>query len=344
MIRPTHYLLLALAVAGCKASDKGEDVNTTPAEEIDKPDTLATTPGAEIADAGLPTLPKAPALPKVPSGLPDTPSPDYNPTTANKVALGRLLFSDSQLAAAESGFSCGSCHQESKGFASGISIDKTASGTLNQRHTPTLRNIGYHTEFYWDGRTKPLESHILGHWMGQLGLDPKEATAVIAADPAYRAHFLRAFGGKPSPDRAAEAIASYLRTIRTGDSAWDKYEAGQADAVSADAIAGALIFNERAGCATCHQPPLYTDLGYHSIKAVNRSAADVGRFGTSSIAADKGAFKTPSLRALATSAPYFHNGGAANLGEVLDAKEASGSPRLSPIERRQLLAFLQALN
>ncbi len=344
MIRPTHYLLLALALGGCKASDKGEDVNTTPSEEIDNPDTLAQSPGPEIADAGLPTLPKAPALPPVPNGLPESPNPQYNPTTANKVVLGKLLFSDSQLSAPESGFSCASCHQESKGFASGISIDKTARGTLNQRHTPTLQNIGYHNEFYWDGRTKPLESHILGHWMGQLGRDPNDVMASIAASSVYRAHFLRAFGGKPSPDRAAEAIASYLRTIRSGDSAWDKYEAGQADAVSADAIAGAVIFNERSGCATCHQPPLYTDLGYHSIAAVNRDTADTGRFGTSKIAADKGAFKTPSLRALSTSAPYFHNGSAANLDEVLDAKEASGSPRLSPAERRQLLAFLQALN
>lgn len=339
-------LLASTTLYSCKtannpSAEKSESPQTE--EEAKLAATIAEDPTAP-AHAGMPELAAAPALLAAPLGLPPTPSPDHNLTTADKVALGKLLFSDPMLSLLESKMSCATCHQPDSAFSSSVAADTNADGSLNQRHTPSLQNIGYHSEFYWDGRSSPLEAHILSHWPGQLGDKVESAVARIAKLPRYRAHFLRSFKSEPSPNRAAEAIASYLRSIRTGNSSWDQYEAGKSDAVDVDIIAGAKVFSERAGCARCHQPPLYTDLGYHAVATVNRQESDPGRFGASGKKPDKGAFKTPTLRGLSQSAPYFHNGSAATLEDVLAAKEASGSPKLSEVEKKQLIAFLRSLS
>ncbi|MCP4445445.1 MAG: cytochrome-c peroxidase [Myxococcales bacterium] len=329
---------LVLAAQGCKSKDTKNGVSEVARVPAKGEDAAVV----DVADAATLVLPAAPPLARTPLGLPASPSPDYNPTTAEKVALGALLFRETALSSSGE-MSCASCHEPSHNFSSDAPFNKTAAGTHNQRHTPTLSNVAYHQEFYWDGRTKPLEAHIIGHWQGQLGLSPAEATASLALKPTYRAHFQRAFRSDGDKDRAAEALASYVRTLLGGNSAWDRYEAGDASAVSAMAIAGAAIFNQRAGCATCHAPPLYTDLEYHNLGLPQSDAPDVGREGHTQVLTDRGSFKTPSLRGVSQSAPYFHNGSASTLLQVLEHKESQGSPRLSTKERSQLLAFLDAL-
>ncbi len=327
---------LLLGYAGCKTSSgkSGKD------KKIANTGTDIEDAAPKEIDAGPLVLPPPPPLTPAAQGLPATPSPAYNPTTPEKVALGALLFAEVGLSA-KGNLACISCHQEDHAWSSAATVDDTADGALNLRHTPTLLNMAYHLEYYWDGRSKPLEGHIVGHWEGQLASDPEAATTFLLGDAIYAAHFARSFDVPADANRAADALAAYVRTMRSGASPWDRYEAGETDAVTADVIAGAKIFNERAGCATCHPPPLYTDLGYHGIGVPGRALApDLGR-GKS--AAEGAAFKTPGLRSLGESAPYFHNGSASNLDEVLKVKEANGSPRLSPEERRLLLLFLGAL-
>ncbi len=298
-------------------------------------------------DAAPLVLPPAPPLAKTPLGMPPAHGPEYNATTAEKVALGALLFADPALSSAlsaEAALACANCHDPEHGFSSDKPLSTTATGSVNQRHTPSLINIAYHSEYYWDGRSKPLEAHILGHWQGQLGLDPADALAKIATQPLYLAHFKRAFESDPHPDRAAEALAAYVRSLVRGNSPWDRYEAGDRSAVSKDAIAGAKIFNHRSGCATCHAPPLYTDLGYHNLGLPSDPGApDLGREGHTQRTSDRGAFKTPGLRGISQTSPYFHNGSAATLMQVLEHKESQGSPRLTAREREQVIAFLIAL-
>lgn len=331
---------LALGTTSCKSKEsKGTSEPLVAEPEPTRWDAAATPP----EDAAPLVLPPAPPLAATPLGLPTPPSPDFNPTTAEKVALGEILFGEKALSLTGE-VACSTCHDADHGYANAKAINPTAAGNDNQRHTPTLLNVAYHEELYWDGRSAPLEGHILGHWQGQLGVAPVDAVASIASQPLYIAHFERAFNTDPDKDRAAEALAAYVRTRLSGNSAWDRYEAGDASAVSADAIAGAEIFNRRAGCATCHAPPLYTDLKFHDLGLPEGEVADVGREVHTKNPADRGKFKTPSLRAASQSAPYFHNGSASTLIQVLEHKESQGSPRLSAQERKQLLAFIAALS
>ena len=322
---------------------KSKDATNGTTEPKGLPPTTDDAGTIAANDAAPFALKPARPLPPTPLGLPAAPSPDYNPTTAEKVALGAQLFAEVGLSV-DKALACSSCHDPGHGFSSAEPLRKTATGSLNQRHTPSLINLAYHHEFYWDGRSTPLEAHILGHWQGQLGLAPEAAMAQIAELPLYQAHFERAFDSEPNRDRAAEALAAYVRSLVLGNSPWDRYEAGDASAVTADAIAGAAIFNQRAGCATCHAPPLYTDLLFHNLGLPqNPETPDLGRGGHTGKASDNGAFKTPGLRGVSRTSPYFHDGSAATLSQVLERKESQGSPRLSPAERAQVIAFLEAL-
>jgi len=292
----------------------------------------------------MPSLPAPPVIADAPIGLPPTPSPAHNPTTPEKVALGRLLFFDERLSVNRT-MSCASCHAPEKGWADGRVLALTVGGALNRRHTPSLLNIGYHSEYYWDGRMATMEAQILANWRGQMAADPEAVAALFANIPVYQAMFERAFAEGPSASRIAEALASYVRTIRSGRSPWDRYEAGEAHGLSQDAVAGAKVFSGRAGCAFCHPPPLYTDLSFHKIGVPEPELSpDPGRFLATKSESDRGAFKTPGLRGLARTAPYFHNGTAQTLDEVLALKLRSAPRTLSATEVRQLSTFLQALS
>lgn len=340
--RSAFALATMLACASASPSCKSKETATSSTGEVANLPTATDDAGAATIDAGPLVLPTAPALAPTPLGMPPAPSPDYNLTTADKVALGSELFAEVALSA-DRETKCATCHVPEHGFSSSEAISKTAAGLANQRHTPSLVNIAYHSEFYWDGRTSPLEAHILGHWQGQLGLSPSEGIQGLATSERYLAHFQRAFKSEPNQDRAAEALAAYVRSLVRGNSPWDRYEAGDATAVSKDAIAGAEIFNKRSGCATCHAPPLYTDLKYHNLGLPTSEPPDVGRGAHTGNPGDEGAFKTPSLRGVSQTAPYFHNGSATSLLQVLEHKESQGSPRLSDRERSQLIAFIEAL-
>ncbi len=287
-------------------------------------------------------LPAAPPVAEAPRGLPATPSPEHNPTTAEKVELGRLLFFEPRLSATGA-MSCASCHQPEHGFASPDKRSKIASGQLNLRHTPTLYNTAYNQTWAWDGNMPVLEALILSHWKGQLGAAPDSVAAELPKSPGYAARFARAFdGGAATRDDVTEALAAFVRTIRSGDAPWDRHEAGEATSVSADAEAGFRIFTERAGCATCHTPPLYSDNQFHARGVGDES--DPGRARVTADSRHSGAFKTPGLRGLIETAPYFHDGSAATLEAAVDHELAHSERPLSPDERRQLLEFLRALS
>ena len=305
--------------------------------------TAAPAAPAPVA-APAPPLPDAPPLPSPPRGLPALASPPHNPTTAEKVELGRLLFFDPRLSGTGK-TSCASCHQPQRGWADGIQRARTDAGHPNLRHTPSLYNSGYQREWAWDGGMPTLEAHILSHWKGQLGRLPDDAGALLGRAPGYAARFARAFGSRPERDHAAEALAAFVRTITSGDSPLDRHEGGVAGALTVEARAGRDIFTRRAACATCHPPPLYTDLSFHDrgIASAER-ARDPGRMRVTADPRHLGAFKTPGLRGLLHTAPYFHDGSAATLEAAVTAELSRENLTLSSGERAQLLAFLRALS
>lgn len=341
---------LAIATAGCK---KDENTAKTGSAAEQEPKTAGQEPATKTAE-----VPEAAPIPEPPQGLLPTPSPEHNATTAEKVALGELLFFDKRLSEG-GGFACVTCHLPEKGWTDGLALSTKANGQVNKRHSPTLYNVAYAMAWYWDGRMATLEDQIRAAWTGQMGGTPEKVAEKLAAVPAYATRFQRAFNEGPTPDNIPKALASFVRIgLRSGDSPWDRYQAGAKDAVSEDVVKGYEIFSKKAGCAACHAPPLFTDMAYHNIGVgyAGNDSPDVGRFAVTKVERDTGAFKTPGLRSVTLTAPYFHDGSAATLEEAVDFMLAGGhrennphiDPLLKPVElsqeeRAQLIAFLQAL-
>ena len=281
-------------------------------------------------------------------------SPTDNPTTPDKVSLGAKLWIDTRLS--DSGkTACTSCHLREKGWTDGLVLSRRDNGDMNTRHTPTMYNVGYLTSYYWDGRAATLEAQVLAAWRVQLSADPAKATAVIAAVPGYVAEFQKVFGAPPSQDNIPKALAAYLRANISGTSPWDRFEMGQSRAVSMDAQAGYKLFTGKARCAVCHAPPLYTDGGFHNIGLeAGKAKPDLGRGGQTKKPEDNSAFKTPTLRSVAISGPYFHDGSRPTLVDAVAYMASGGgqdpgkSPLLSPAgltdkEITQVAAFLASL-
>jgi cytochrome c peroxidase len=282
--------------------------------------------------------------------------PADNPMTPEKVALGRQLFFDERLSG-DGSKSCYSCHVCEKGLTDGLS---KAIGAFNKqlpRSSPTLWNIGYHKEFYWDGRSGSLEKQAMAAWTGaNMGAKADEIATKLNALQDYRAQFQKVFGSDATPDNIVKAIAAFERTIISGETAWDRYRAGDASAMSPSAVRGWNIF-QAIKCTNCHDGVLLTDQQYHNVGiGMDQKEPDVGRFKVTNKPEDTGAFKTPTLRDIAESAPYFHDGSAATLEQAADVMLGGGkeNPHLDkknlqksnilPDQREDLLNFLRALD
>ncbi len=305
-----------------------------------------------LAACGTVESPK-PAAPRV-SQLPPMPQPADNPSTPAKVALGAQLFADPRLSGSGK-MACQTCHYRHLGWTDAQVLSRKDDGNLNTRHTPSLYNVGYQTAWYWDGRATTLEGQVLAAWRAQIGADPAKASAVINGVPGYRSQFQAVWGGEATPDSIVKTLASFFRSLVSDRSAWDRYEAGDAKAVSADAIAGSRLFAGKGNCATCHAPPFYGNSTFFNIGLEHGKARpDTGRFNVTKNEADRGAFKTPGLRSVELSAPYFHDGSAATLKDAVRYMASGGkddpnrSPLLKPTglteaEIDQIVAFLNSL-
>ena len=253
------------------------------------------------------TGPAVPSEPRV-SELPPPPIPADNPSTAEKIALGKQLFFDKRLSG-DGSASCETCHVREKGWTDGQVLSVRPGGVRNTRHSPTLYNVAYLKTWYWDGRAPTLERQVAAAWAVQMNADVAKVTSTIAAVPGYREQFQKVFGGPPTPANIPMALAAYLRTLNSGDSPWDRYEKGQRSAVSADAIEGYALFTGKGRCVVCHTPPVYTDSLFHNVGLeLGKATPDPGRFNVTKEAKDRSAFKTPTLRSVAISQPYFHDG------------------------------------
>jgi cytochrome c peroxidase len=281
-------------------------------------------------------------------------SPSENPTTPDKVALGAKLWIDTRLSGSGK-TACTSCHVREKGWTDGLVLSKRDNGDVNTRHTPTVYDVGYLSSWYWDGRATSLEAQVLAAWKSQLSADPAKATADIAAVPGYVTEFQKVFGAPPSQDTIAKALAAWLRANVSGTSPWDHHEMGKGRAVPAEAKAGYKVFMGKGRCSACHTPPLYTDGKFHNIGLeAGKAKPDLGRTVQSKHPEDTSAFKTPTLRSVAISGPYFHDGSRASLeaavrfmaegGGTDPGKDAllSGAG-LSDEEIAQVVAFLTSL-
>ena len=247
-----------------------------------------------------------PELQPLPTGLSTYAAmtiPEDNPMTQEKVALGRQLFFDERLSI-DNSKSCYSCHVCEKGLTDGLPKAIGPGNRQLPRSSPTLWNIGYHKEFYWDGRSGSLEAQAMAAWKGgNMGVGEKtgEIAAKINALQGYKAQFQKVFQSDATPENMMKAISAFERTIISGDTAWDRWKAGDNTAISMSAYRGWNIF-QAIKCNNCHDGVLFTDQQYHNIGiGMDQNEPDPGRGKVTNKPEDTGAFKTPTLRDIARS-------------------------------------------
>jgi cytochrome c peroxidase len=292
------------------------------------------------------------------------PIPADNPISEAKVDLGRRLFSDPVLSKDRS-VSCSTCHKPELAFSDGKPLAVGVFGRVGKRHSPSLVNRGLGRAQFWDGRAATLEELALVPFRdaNELDLPPEEAIARLAADPSYSAAFQSAFGRPPSTEDLGRALATFVRGIRSENSAFDRFVAGDRTALTDEQQRGLQVFRSRGNCTFCHREPTFTDEVLHNTGVAWRADPqgaggtyqDDGRFAVTSSERDRGKFKTPTLRDIARTAPYMHDGSLATLDDVVEFYDKGGrkNPNLFPIirpiglspeEKRVLVLFLQSLS
>ncbi len=293
----------------------------------------------------------------VPLGLSeDRQVPDDNRLTESRVALGRRLFFDPILSGDQS-VSCATCHDPAHAFSSPDPVAIGVADARGRRHSPALLNRTYGTSFFWDGRAATLEEQALLPIANKLEMASSVDTVVarLRADDSYVTQFRDAYAGEVTPRHLAKALAGFQRTLLSGDSRADRFQAGDASALTSAERIGLWIFESRGGCWKCHQGRNYTDEQAHNTGVSwGRQPLDLGRFEVTGREEDRGRFKTPTLRDVASSAPYMHDGSIATLREVVQFYNRGGgkNPHLDPLleplhlndqEVDMLVAFLNSL-
>ena len=285
--------------------------------------------------------------------------PENNPISEAKIDLGRKLYFDPRLSR-DGTVSCASCHDPDKGFSDARPTSLGIGRQSGARNAPTVLNRLFSQDQFWDGRAADLEAQALGPIENpiEMGHTLPEMVANLKALSGYAPAFQAAFASPEiNPDRVAQAIATYERTVLTGNSPYDRYQAGEKTLLSESAARGMALFNDagRANCVTCHAGFNFTDESYHNLGVgMEKPNPDWGRFSVSKNEFDKGAFKTPTLRNVAQSGPYMHDGSEATLLDVVKLYDRGGnknqwlSKEIKPLnltdqDRADLVAFLESL-
>jgi cytochrome c peroxidase len=303
---------------------------------------------------------------KAPLGLPPVAFPADNPPTRETITLGRRLYYDPMLSV-DNTVSCASCHSPERGFSDGKPVSNGVSNKTGTRNSPTVFNSSYFEVQFWDGRAPSLEKQAEGPVQNpvEMAHTLKGVEQRLTADPSYRDQFATAFGPKPiTYEKVEKAIASFERTVIAGNSPFDRWKYGHDENAVSDSVKrGWIVFSskDKGNCTACHvvgeQYALFTDNKFHNIGvgANIDKLADDGRFTVTKNDADRGAFKTPSLRNIALTAPYMHDGSLKTLKEVVDYYIGGGNSNphldrnirvldfLSGKERADLEAFLNFL-
>jgi len=263
------------------------------------------------------------------------PVPEANPLTAEKIELGRRLFFDARLSA-DGTIACATCHQPARAFSDSRQVAIGIGGRTGRRNAPALINRGYGRAFFWDARSQSLEQQVV-----KPIEDPNEMGSSVAGAAARVG---------VAPGDLADALASYVRSILSGNSRFDRFVMGDRDVLTAEEQRGLQLFRGRGNCTACHVGPNFSDEKLHNTGVawdpVAASLRDVG--------GEHGDFKTPTLRDAALTSPYMHDGSLPTLEAVVDFYDAGGRAnpnldpeihplRLAPDEKHALVGFLRAL-
>jgi len=303
---------------------------------------------------------------EAPLGLPPVPLPADNPPTADSIALGRKLFFDVRLSGDDT-VSCATCHNPQLSFTDALAGSRGIGKKIGRRNAPTILNAVYYSSFFWDGRAPTLEEQA-GFPISnpdEMGQSHDLSIKKFEKIPEYKKEFELVYGpGRLTIEKIEIAIASYERTLLSGDSAFDRYMyGGDKAAMSEAAIRGLRLFTDKGkgNCVTCHvigeRSATFSDGKFHNLGAgVNSKGelTDLGRYEQTKVDADRGAFRTPDLRNVAKTAPYMHDGSLKTLKDVVDFYDGGGTSnphldkeikelKLSERDREDLVAFLESL-
>lgn len=305
-----------------------------------------------------------PEPPDPPRGLPPVFWPEENPYSPEKVELGRLLYFDKRLSSDQS-VACASCHAPEQAFTDRSPVSTGIGQQKGGRSAPTVINRAYSTFQFWDGRADSLEEQAKGPLANPIEMttakDASEAHRAVVANikrvPGYVKRFQKAFGnGDITIDHVAKAIATFERTVLSGNSPFDRYQAGDKKALTESQVRGMNIFFKKTACDACHLGFNFTDGSYMNIGiGMEKKNPDLGRYLITGREEDKGAFKTPTLREIEHTAPYMHDGSLKTLDDVVEHYNKGGiknptlSARMKPLtlseqEKKDLVAFLKALS
>ena len=289
----------------------------------------------------------------VPQGFDPLPIPVSNQLSVAKVQLGERLFHDPILSS-DASISCASCHHADRAFADPRRVSVGVGGRTGIRNSPSLVNVAYQRELFWDGGSFTLEDQVLAPLTDEreMNADLGEVLRRLTADSSYANAFRAVFDRGPDIPSLTQAIAAYERTIVSGGSRYDRWQSG-ATTLSASEELGRKLFFGKAGCASCHAGFLFTS-GEYLNNGLLHAAADSGRARITLESVDAGRFKVPSLRNVGLTAPYMHDGRFSSLDEVVRHYDAGGEgapnqdPRiqalhLSGAERQAIVDFLSTL-
>ncbi|OGW68269.1 MAG: cytochrome-c peroxidase [Nitrospirae bacterium RIFCSPLOWO2_02_FULL_62_14] len=285
--------------------------------------------------------------------------PEDNPLTKDKIELGRALFFDKRLSK-DNTIACASCHMAKFAFTDGRSVSTGIRGQKGGRSAPASLNRLFSKTQFWDGRAATLEEQSIGPFTNPIEhgfANHDEMVAKMKKIGGYRKLFKQVFDEEITMAGVGKAIASFQRTILSGNSPADRFDqGGDEKAISPEAQKGLVLFREKARCTKCHSGFNFTDEKFHNLGiGWDTGTVDLGRYMVTQNPADIGAFKTPTLREIARSAPYMHDGRFKTLEDVVNFYNKGGvkNPHqdelvlpleLTDEEKRNLVLFLRTLN
>ncbi len=303
---------------------------------------------------------------EAPLGLPPVAIPADNPPTADSIALGRKLFFDVRLSGDDT-VSCATCHNPELSFTDGLPGSRGIGKKIGRRNAPTVLNAAYYSSFFWDGRAATLEQQA-GFPIAnpdEMGQSHELSIKKFEKIPEYKKEFELVFGpGRLTIEKIEMALASYERTLLSGNSPFDRYMYGHDESALSDSAKRGLkvfLLRDRGNCVACHDVretyATFTDGRFHNLGAgVNSKGelTDMGRWEQTHLEADRGAFRTPDLRNVAKTGPYMHDGSLKTLKDVVEFYDGGGTSnpqldkeikelKLSAGERADLVAFLESL-
>ena len=285
--------------------------------------------------------------------------PKDNPLTKEKIELGKLLFFDKRLSQNNS-IACASCHMPALAFTDGQPVSTGIHRFQGRRNAPTAINRAFSSAQFWDGRAPTLEDQSVGPFVSPVEhgfRNHDELVAKLNTIEGYKKRFQAVFGGSITTKKIGKAIASFQRTLMSGNSPYDQFASGgNENALSQTAQRGAQVYFGKGRCLFCHSGANFTDEGFHNLGVDwDKDHIDLGRFTVTKDPKDIGAFKTPTLREISQTAPYMHDGRFGTLREVVDFYDQGGiaNPHLDPAvqplklteqEKEDLVEFLHSLD